>query len=469
MHLSGKKVNFALMKRLFLLSVMFVSLTAAAQTIGTAELKEIRSSFNKDAGTVAIQNVLTNNKNIKQNALNREVQGKIDHFFKYRTDVKGITNQHSSGRCWMFTSMNVLRPAVMKIFSISEFDFSHNYTYFWDLFEKSNLFLENVIATADKNFDDREVVTFFSSPVSDGGVWNLFYNVAEKYGVVPQSVMPETAHSDNTGQMTGILNERLRAGGYAIREAVGKGAKPKELQAMKIVIMKDAYRILSLCLGEPPVNFTWRYKDSKGNIKALVTTPMEFYKSIIPQGYNPDQFIMVMNDPTREYYKVYEIKNYRNTIEGINWKYLNLPNDELKASALASIKNNEPLYTSCDVGKQNNGETGILDVNNYDYQSLFGIKLSMDKKARILTRQSGSSHAMLLVACDTDENDKPVKWEFENSWGASAGHNGYLTFTDEWFNEYMFRMVLNKKYLSSKAIEGLKGKSIMLPVWDYMF
>jgi bleomycin hydrolase len=196
---------------------------------------------------------------------------------------------------------------------------------------------------------------------------------------------------------------------------------------------------------------------------------MEFYKSIIPQGYNPDQFIMVMNDPTREYYKVYEIKNYRNTIEGINWKYLNLPNDELKASALASIKNNEPLYTSCDVGKQNNGETGILDVNNYDYQSLFGIKLSMDKKARILTRQSGSSHAMLLVACDTDENDKPVKWEFENSWGASAGHNGYLTFTDEWFNEYMFRMVLNKKYLSSKAIEGLKGKSIMLPVWDYMF
>ena len=457
------------MKRLFLLSAMFVSLTAAAQTIGTAELKEIRSSFNKDAGTIAIQNILTNDKNIKQNALNRDVQGKIDHFFKYRTDVKGITNQYSSGRCWMFTSMNVLRPTVMKKFEISDFDFSHNYTYFWDLFEKANLFLENVISTADKNFDDREVVTFFSSPVSDGGVWNLFYNVAEKYGVVPQSVMPETAHSNNTGQMTGILNERLRTGGYAIREAASGGAKQKELREMKVVIMKDVYRILSLCLGEPPVNFTWRYKDSKGNIKALSTTPIDFYKSIIPQGYNPNQFIMVMNDPTREYYKVYEIKNYRNTIEGINWKYLNLPNEEIKVSALASIKNNEPLYTSCDVGKQNNGETGILTPNNYDYQSLFGIKLSMDKKARILTRQSGSSHAMLLVACDTDENDKPVKWEFENSWGASAGHNGYLTFTDEWFSEYMFRMVLNKKYLSPKAIESLKGKSIMLPIWDYMF
>lgn len=457
------------MKRLFFISAMFVSLTAAAQTIGTAELKEIRASFTKDASTIALQNVLTNDKNINQKALNRSIQGKVDHFFKYRTDVKGITNQHSSGRCWMFTSMNALRPAVMKKFDISEFDFSHNYTYFWDMFEKSNLFLENVIATAGKDFDDREVVTFFSSPVSDGGVWNLFYNVAEKYGVVPQSVMPETAHSDNTGQMSRILNERLRAGGYAIREAVANGAKSKDLAKMKISILKDVYRVLSLCLGEPPVDFTWRYKDSKGNIKSLSTTPLEFYKSIIPQGYNPDQYIMVMNDPTREYYKVYEIKNYRNTIEGINWKYLNLPNDEIKAAALASIKNNEPIYASCDVGKQNNSAEGILDVNNYDYQSLFGINLSMDKKARILTRQSGSSHAMLLVSCDTDNNDKPVKWEFENSWGASQGHKGYLTFTDEWFSEYLFRIVLNRKYLSSKAIDGLKEKVVMLPVWDYMF
>ena len=178
---------------------------------------------------------------------------------------------------------------------------------------------------------------------------------------------------------------------------------------------------------------------------------------------------MVMNDPTREYYKVYEIASYRNTHEGVNWRYLNLPNEDIKKAALQSIKDNQPMYTSCDVGKQSNYTSGWLTPDNYQYDKLLGINLSMDKKARILTRQSGSSHAMLLVACDTDDNDTPVKWEFENSWGTSRGHNGYLTFTDEWFDEYLFRIVLQKRYLDAKALEALKTPTIMLPAWDYMF
>lgn len=183
-----------------------------AQTLDEKDLQEIQGSFKKDAPTKAIQNILTNDKNIRDNALNRELQGKIDHFFKYRVNVKGITNQQSSGRCWMFTSMNVIRPQVMEKYNLDQFDFSHNYLYFWDIFEKSNLFLENIIATAKQPMDDREVTEFFKSPVGDGGVWNLYYNVAKKYGVVPKDVMPETAHSDNTSQMTGILNEKLQIG-----------------------------------------------------------------------------------------------------------------------------------------------------------------------------------------------------------------------------------------------------------------
>lgn len=440
-----------------------------AQTIGEAQLKEIKGSFVKDANTTAIQNLLTNDKDIKSKTLNRDLQGKVDHIFKYKVNVKGITNQYSSGRCWMFTSMNALRPGVMEKYNLNEFDFSHNYNYFWDIFEKSNLFLENMIATAGKDMDDREVVTFFSSPIDDGGVWNLFYNIAEKYGVVPQSVMPETEHSNNTGSMLGVLKERLKKGGYDLRQMVAAGKKPNELSGEKINILKDVYRVLALCLGEPPTEFTWRYKTKNGEVKTITTTPKEFYAGIIPADYNPQNYIMIMNDPTREYYKVYEIKNYRNSIEGVNWTYLNLPNEEIKPAALSSIKNNEALYGSCDVGKQNNSKEGIADPAMYNYQTLFGIDLSMDKKARILTRQSGSSHAMLIMACDTDENDKPVKWQFENSWGASAGHNGYLTFTDKWFDEYMFRVVINKKYLSPKAQKAATEKPVMLPVWDYMF
>lgn len=450
--------------------IMLACAPLFAQQITDKDLQEIRGSFQKDASTKAIQNILTNDKNIRDNALNRDVQGQIDHYFKYRADVKGITNQYSSGRCWMFTSMNVLRPSVMKKYNISQFDFSHNYLYFWDIFEKANLFLENIIATTDKTMDDRTVVEYFKAPVGDGGVWNLYYNAAQKYGVVPQEVMPETAHSNNTSQMVNLINEKLRMGGYTLRELAANGKKGKELRTEKKDILKDVYRILALCLGEPPHQFTWRYKDKDGNIKELSNyTPKQFYQEITPADYTPDHYIMVMNDPTRDYYKLYEIQNYRNTQEGINWIYLNLPNEDIKAAALASIKNNEPMYASCDVGKQHNREEGILDPEMYDYESLLGVKLRMDKKARILTRQSGSSHAMTLIGCDTDQNDKPVKWEFENSWGSGTGHNGYLTFTDKWFDEYMFRLVIHKNYLNEKAITALKGKPVQLPVWDYMY
>lgn len=458
------------MKIRFIAAFLLLSAVSVnAQTITENDLKDIRSSFTLNPATKAIQNALTTDENIRSLALNRDLQGKIDHFFKYRVTVKGITDQKSSGRCWMFTSMNVMRPLAMEKYNLDKFDFSHNYLYFWDLFEKSNLFLENIISTAKTSIDDRAITEFFKSPVGDGGVWNLYFNAAEKYGVVPQEIMPETAHSNNTGQFVKILNERLRKGGYDLREMAANGKKTAELRLQKKFILADVYRILALCLGEPPTTFTWRYKDKKGDVKELKNyTPKQFYNDIKPADYSPENYIMIMNDPTREYYKIYEIQNDRNTVEGVNWIYLNLPNEDIKKAALASIKANEPMYASCDVGKQSNRETGVMDTKMYDYESLFGVKLEMEKKARILTHQSGSTHAMTLIGCDVDANDKPVKWEFENSWGESSGNKGYLTFTDAWFDEYLFRVVIHRKYLNQKAIGSLKQKLIQLPVWDYM-
>lgn len=458
------------MRKLLFAGILLCSSAGiSAQVITEKDLQEIQSGFKPDASTKAIQNVLTTNANITANALNNSLQGKIDHYFKYRVNVKGITDQKSSGRCWMFTSMNVLRPAIMEKYNLEEFDFSHNYLYFWDIFEKSNLFLENIIETSKEPTDDRAVEYLFKSPVGDGGVWNLYYNVGKKYGVVPQEVMPETAHSNNTRQMINLINEKLRVGGYDLRELAAKGTKIQDLRKEKTVILKDVYRILALCLGEPPTEFTWRYKDRNGSIHELSNyTPQQFYNEITPVDYSPENYIMVMNDPTREYYQLYEIQNYKNTIEGINWIYLNLPNEDIKKAALASIRNNEAMYASCDVGKQLNRESGILDPDMYDYESLLGVNLTMDKKARILTRQSGSTHAMTLIGCDTDMSDQPIKWEFENSWGANSGNRGYLTFTDKWFSEYMFRLVVHKQYLDAKALSCLGKKPIQLPMWDYM-
>ena len=455
---------------------------ASAQNLGQQELGQLKGSFVKDAHTTAVQNILLGDNNIKNKTKDLSKIHEVDHFFKYRADVKGITNQLQSGRCWMFTSLNAIRPTAQQKYGYSKFDFSHNYNYFWDILEKSNLYLENIIRTAGKEITDQEVTWYLQSPVGDGGVWNLFFNIGEKYGVVPKEVMPETAHSNNTGQMTGIINRRLKKAGWDIRQVyeqktanVKKNNKKAQeelaaaLKAAKMEALEDVYRILALCLGEPPTEFTWKYKNDKGEVVSVTTTPQEFYKGLIPSDYNPQTYIMIMNDPTREYYKVYDIANYRNTIEGVNWVYLNLPNEEIKEAALKSIKDNEPLYASCDVGKESDTKEGVCNPGMYDYESLLGIDLNMDKKARILTRYSGSSHAMLLMACDTDENDKPVKWQFENSWGQTSGHNGYLTFTDKWFDEFMFRIVINKKHLSEKAIEAAQQAPVTLPAWDYMW
>ena len=461
------------MKRIIIAGLAFglAATSALAQQTGinAADMKTIKKSYDiNDPYTRAMTNALSNN-DVKKLALSRENIDEFDHFFKYRVKVSGITNQKSSGRCWMFTSFNTLRPKVMEKLNISKFDFSHNYLYFWDIFEKSNLFLENIIETANEPIDSRIVQWHFKSPIGDGGVWNSFVNLIKKYGAVPKEVMAETRTSENTGMLNRLIKRKLREQGYQLRKMIEAKKSAADIRAAKVQMMGDIYRMLALNLGEPPTEFTWRYKNKEGVVSELKEyTPLGFAAEMFPD-INYNDYIMLMNDPTRPYYKMYEIENYRNVSEGINWKYINLPNDVLKKVAMESIKANEAMYASCDVGKQLNNSIGVSDVNNYDYEAVYGVKFGMDKTARILTRESGSSHGMALIAVDVDKNEKPVKWQFENSWGASAGHNGYLTFSDKWFDEYMFRLVVQKRFLPKKVQKVLKDKVVMLPRWDFMY
>lgn len=461
------------MKRILIavLALAMTTTTLFSQQNGiTAEqMQQVKKAYNaNDPYTKAMTNALSNN-DIKKIALNRANVSLVDHNFKYKVKVKDITDQKSSGRCWMFTSLNTMRPKVMEKLNVSSFEFSQNYLYFWDIFEKSNLFLENMIITRDEQNNSRKVLWFFDSPVSDGGVWNSFVNLVKKYGAVPKSVMPETHTSSNTSQMIKLINCKLREQGYSIRQMAVNKKSEKDIRTAKINMLGEIYRMLALNLGEPPVEFKWRYENKD---KALTEwkkyTPQSFVAEMLPE-VNYEEYVMLMNDPTRPYYELYEIENYRNVYEGINWKYINLPNDVLKQVAMASIKANEAMYASCDVGKQMNGDLGVSDVNNFDFEAVYGVKFTMDKKARILTRESGSSHGMALVAVDVDKNEKPVKWQFENSWGSTAGHNGYLTFTDKWFSEYMFRLVAQKKFLPADVVKVMDKKPIILPPWDFMF
>lgn len=451
--------------------ILAISCSLFSQTgnLDETTLKSLRDDYSENsAKDKGITNAVSNN-DIKKLALNRDISGKAEHNFKYKVNVKGITNQESSGRCWMFTGLNSLRPKIISDKDLSSFEFSTNYLYFWDLLEKSNLFLESVLNNSDKELTDKTLEWLFKNPVGDGGVWNSFANIVTKYGLVPKSVMPETHQSENTAWINRLLTRKLREDGLKLYNLKTTKAPTNQIENEKYQMVSEIYRMLVLFLGEPPVEFDYRFVNSSDEIGEYKTyTPQSFFKEMYPE-FAIDNYVMLMNDPTREYYKVYEIEYDRNVLEGINWIYLNLPSAELKKFALASIKGNDAIYASCDVGKQLNKDDGTLDINNYDFESLLGIEFGMTKADRIKTFDSGSSHAMLLMAVDTDEKDLPNKWQFENSWGSTYGHNGYLTFTDEWFDDYMFRIVVDKKHIDAKTLKLLKQESIMLPPWDPMF
>ena len=445
--------------------VSIIGAIAQTKNGGISEdmLSRIRQGYQGTPEQKAVKNALASN-SISALAINGENLLMIDTHFSHRVKTKGITNQKSSGRCWLFTGLNVLRAKMIDKYALPSFEFSQNYNSFYDLLEKSNLFLQAIIDTKDLPLEDRKVDWLLKNAIGDGGQFTGVSNLIMKYGVVPKEVMPETYQSDNTGQLGMILKWKLRE--YALEL---RGMKGNKTQERKEAMLTEIYRILVECLGVPPTEFEWTRYDKEGKVVSTKKyTPKSFYQEYIGEDLEHN-YIMVMNDPSREYNKVYEIEYDRHVYDGENWVYLNLPIEKVKELAIASIKDNTAMYFSCDVGKFMDRKKGTLDINNMDYASLFRTQFPMDKKQRIQTFSSGSSHAMTLIAVDLDEAGKPKKWMVENSWGASSGYQGNLIMTDEWFDNYMFRVVVEKKYVSSDIMKLMEQKPIMLPSWDPMF
>ena len=466
------------MKRIIIaaaLAALFVGQQAMAQQpagspdggISAEMLEQISKGYEGNASDKALRNALAVAP-IGTLALNAENAAMIDTHFSDRVKTKGITDQQSSGRCWLFTGLNVLRAKMIDKYELPGMEFSQNYLFFYDQLEKANLFLQGVIDTKDLPFEDRKVDWLFSNPLSDGGQFTGVSNLIMKYGLVPAEAMPETYQANNTSQMATLIKLKLREDGLDLREAAANGASAKKLQAMKVEQLSEIYRMLALCLGEPVKEFEWIRCDKSNSIVSRKTyTPKSFYDEFIGEDLE-DNYIMIMNDPCREYGKVYEIDYDRHVYDGHNWVYVNLPVERIKEMAIASIKDNTAMYFSCDVGKFANSKKGVLDVKNFDYESLMGVSFGMDKKERVQTHASGSSHAMTLIAVDMVDG-KPVKWMVENSWGPSAGYQGNYIMTDEWFNEYMFRLVVEKKYVPEDVLKMLEQTPVQLPAWDPMF
>jgi bleomycin hydrolase len=426
-------------------------------------LSQIQGSFKMDVYTKTILNALTNNE-IKNLALNREIVVANNDLFNHRIKTKGITNQKSSGRCWLFAGLNILRPRVMEKLKLNEFEFSQNYLFFWDKMEKANTFLENVISTRDKDLLDRDVVMILSDPFPDGGYWSYVVALINKYGVVPQAVMPETQNSSNTGMMDNLIARKLRQDAAALRDSSTKGQGIDELRGRKVEMLKDIYHMLVLNLGLPPTNFQWRYEDKDTVVSQPKTyTPQAFFKEVV--GVNLNDYVSLVNSPNHPYDHLYQIRSTRNLFDSPDVTFINLDIKQLEKFTLTQILKDEPVWFGCDVRKDQNGDKGIMAPDIYDYQSIYGVDLQLTKSDRLLYRESTANHAMVFVGVDTLEH-QPTKWLVENSWGDAKGNKGYWTMYDKWFDEYVYEVIINRKYLPGNVLDILKTRPEELPPWD---
>ncbi len=391
------------------------------------------------------------------------------HSFSVSLEQGDITNQKQSGRCWMFAALNTMRFQVMKRLNLKTFELSQAYPLFYDKLEKSNYFLENILKTLDEPTDGRLMAFLLAGPLGDGGQWDMFVGLAEKYGVVPKEAMPESVSSSATSDLNSYMTEKLREDACALRSAYRQGASVEALRAQKESMLEELYRMLCIALGTPPKTFDLEVRDKDGKfIRDAGLTPQAFYQKYV--GMELTDYVSLINAPTADkpFNRTYTVKFLGNVLEGRPVKYLNLTAQELKAAAIAQLQAGEPVWFGCDVGKRSLRDGGLMALDALAVEDLFDIHLGMDKAQRLEYGQSLMTHAMVLQGVNLDENGQPNRWRVENSWGKDAGKDGYYVMTDDWFTEYTYQVVVNKKYLTEAQRELWEQTPLELEPWDPM-
>ena len=396
---------------------------------------------------------------------------KIDHSFSdIVTGEMSTTNQKSSGRCWGFAGLNLFRIYLGRKYNLRDFQFSQSYFMFWDKLEKSNYFLESIIKTADKDWNSRLIMHLLSAPIQDGGQWDMWVNLVAKYGVVPQSEMPESFSSSKSMRMNRMITRKLRENAIVLRGMKMKQASDSDIDSEKKQMLEQVYKMLTIHLGNPPKTFDWQTRDKKKNfIRLGDLNPNSFYKDHV--GLKLDEYVCLINCPMsdKEYNKIYTVDFLGNVIEGNQIKYLNVEIEDMKKAAINSLKDDEPIWFGCDVSKHFHRDLGVMDVDLFDYDSFYDVKFGMDKASRLEYGDSQMTHAMLFTGVDLDSNNKSKKWRVENSWGNKGGDKGYHIMTDKWFDEYNYEIVVHKKHISQKLLDLYnKEKPIHLNPWDPM-
>ncbi|OFU70268.1 aminopeptidase [Streptococcus sp. HMSC10A01] len=380
-----------------------------------------------------------------------------------------VSDQKASGRCWMFAALNTFRHKMIAGFQLEDFELSQAHTFFWDKYEKSNWFLDQMLATADQELTSRKVKFLLDTPQQDGGQWDMVVSLFEKYGVVPKSVYPESISSGNSRELNQILNKLLRQDAQILRELVAAGANLAELQAKKEELLQEVFNFLAMNLGLPPRQFDFSYRDKDNNFHSESgLTPQAFFKKYV--DLKLDDYVSIINAPTSDkpYGQSYTVEMLGNVVGSKPVRYLNVEMDRLKELAIAQMQAGETVWFGSDVGQSSNRKAGIMADGMYDFTSSMDIQLTQDKAGRLDYSESLMTHAMVLTGVDLDENGKAKKWKVENSWGEKVGNKGYFVASDSWMDEYTYQIVVRKEFLTEAELAAYEAEPIVLAPWDPM-
>ena len=433
-------------------------------------IDELSKKFSEDNHVKVIRNAMIKTDS-NELSMDWDTYRKIDHSFSnVITGEMPATNQKSSGRCWGFAGLNLFRVYLGRRHNLKNFEFSQSYFMFWDKLEKANYFLESIIETASEKSNSRIVSHLLSYPLEDGGQWDMWVNLINKYGVLPQSEMSESFSTSQSSQMNKMISNKLREYASELRKSFKNGESLDKIREMKNIMIDEVFKMLSMHIGTPPQKFDWqvRNKDKKF-LRFKNLTPQSFFNEHV--ALKLDDYVCLINCPMddKEYNKVYTVEHLGNVVEGRKIRYLNVTSKEMKDASIKSIKEDNPVWFGCDVGKYFHRNLGVMDTNLFDYNSFYGSEFKMDKSQRLEYGQSMMTHAMLFTGVDLDENGHPLKWRVENSWGKKGGNKGYHIMTDDWFDEYNYEVVVHKDFISKELNEIFDNQeAIPLKPWDPM-
>jgi len=430
-------------------------------------LERFAKAFDADPTARLLQNAVTKTQ-VDDVALDRRVVTSIDHSVSHLLDDWSATSQEKSGRCWLFAGTNLLRAGARQKLGVKDFEFSQNHLLFWDKFEKANHWLESIIATADRDVDDRTVAHLLSTPAEDGGQWNMFVALVVKHGLVPKVAMPETKSSSNTRLMNRDIGTILRQGARDLRARAAEGADVNELREAKEQVLTSVHRLLCIHLGTPPETFVWQWKDKDGGFhRDGAMTPLEFAERYVTLPL--EDYVCLVNDPrpTSPYGRTFTVEHLGNVVGAPPVTYLNVEADLMKSLAASAIVGGEPVWFGCDTGQMSHADLGLWDAGLYDHASIYGTEPSLGKADRLLHHESLMTHAMLFTGVDLHD-DVPRRWRVENSWGTERGDKGFMTMNDGWFAEFVFEVAVRRDALPAELQEALGQDPIVLPAWDPM-